>query len=341
MTGAKTSGSHPAGPHLDDPVLKHVRTEFVRVRAGGDVEAALRDGRRSGAGAKFVYFYVVDDDDRLVGVVPTRDLLMNEPTTPVADLMQRGVVSVPHTATLMDACEFFLLHRFLALPVVDAEKRIVGVVDVEVYAEEMNELTRSDAEREGAEDFFQLIGVRLAEVRRAGPGVAFAARFPWLICNVLGGLAAAVVAGFFQGVLDRVVAVSLFIPVVLAVAESVSIQSLTLTLQAHHSLSRVRLRRVWQALTHEAPVGLLLGVACAATIATIVGLWRADGPLALCLLTTVTVTVLLASAVGVLVPMTLHALRCDPRIAAGPIVLTATDLATLATYLTLAAAMLG
>lgn len=332
-------GSH--GPHLDDSVLDHVRTEFVRVHAGGDIATALRDARRSAAGARFIYFYVVDDDGRLVGVVPTRDLLMNDPATPIAELTQAGVVSVPDTATMMDACEFFLLHRFLALPVVDSEGRIVGVVDVEVYAEEMSELSRFDAEREGAEDFFQLIGVRLAEVRRAGPGAAFAARFPWLICNVLGGLAAAVVAGFFQGVLDRVVAVSLFIPVVLAVAESVSIQSLTLTLQAHHSLSRVRLRRVWAALRHEAPVGALLGIACALTIASIVGAWRADGPLALCLLTTVTATVLVASAVGVLVPMTLHALRCDPRIAAGPIVLTATDLATLATYLTLAATMLG
>jgi len=327
-------------PHLEEPVTRHLRTEYVWVRAGADVATALVEARASGVGARFLYFYALDDDGRLVGVVPTRDLLMSEPTRRVADIMQTPVVSIPHTATLLDACEFFLLHRFLALPVVDGDGRIVGVIDVEVYADEMSELSRLDAEREGAEDFFQLIGVRLAEVRRAGPRAAFFARFPWLLCNVAGGIAAAMVAGLFQGVLDRVVAIALFIPVVLAVAESVSIQSLTLTLQAHHSISRVRPRRVWQALAHEAPVGVLLGLACATTIATVVGLWRGDGPLALCLLTTVAVTVVIATGLGAVVPMALHALRCDPRIASGPIVLTATDLVTLATYLSLAAAML-
>lgn len=335
------TGPHSDGPHLHEPVLDHVRKEFVRVRAGGDVRDALADARSSGTGSRFIYFYVVDDAGRLVGVIPTRDLLMSDPSTPIAELAQTPVVSVPDTATLMDACEFFLLHRFLALPVVDSMGCIVGVVDVEVYAEEMSELSRTDAAREDAEDFFQLIGVRLGEVRRAGPSAAFLARFPWLLCNVLGGLAAAAVASCFQGVLDRVVAVSLFIPVVLAVAESVSIQSLTLTLQAHHHLSRVRPKRVWSSLRHEAPVGLLLGIACAVTIAAAVGTLRGDLPLALCLLTTVTVTVVLAAGLGVLVPMSLHALRTDPRIAAGPIVLTATDLMALATYLTLAAVMLG
>lgn len=318
-----------------------MRTAFVRVRAEGDVEAALRDARDADPATRFVYFYAVDDEGRLVGVVPTRDLLMSEPSTRITEIMQRSVITIPASASLMDACEFFLLHRFLALPVVDAQRRIVGVVDVDTYAEEMSELSRYDAEREGAEDFFQLIGVRLAQVRRAGAAAAFRARFPWLLCNVAGGLAAAAVAGLFQGVLDRVVAIALFIPVVLAIAESVSIQSLTLTLQAHHSLSRVRLRRVWGALRHEAPVGLLLGVACAAVVATAAGLWRGDLPLALCLLGTIAVTVTLATALGVVVPLTLHALRCDPKIAAGPIVLTAADLTTLVVYLSLAAATLG
>lgn len=325
------------GPHLDESVTRHLRTEYVRVRAGCNVATALEDARESGREAKFLYFYVLDDQQRLVGVIPTRDLLMSAPETPVAEIMQSPVISVPASATLMDACEFFLLHRFLALPVVDSENRLLGIVDVEVYADEMSELNRADAEREQAEDFFQLIGVRLAEVRRGGVTTAFRARFPWLLCNLAGGLAAAAVASCFQGVLERAVAVSLFIPVVLAIAESVSIQSLTLTLQAHHHHSRVRFRRVLTALRREAPIGLLLGIACALSLAAVVGCWLGDGPLAACLLLSVAITVLLATSFGVLAPMTLQVLRCDPRIAAGPIVLTATDLASLATYLTLAA----
>lgn len=326
--------------NLDESVTRHLRTEYVSVYGSGDVEAALAVARRANIGARILYFYVLDDDERLIGVVPTRALLMSDPRALLKDLMRAPAVSLPESATLMDACDFFLLHRFLALPVVDREHRIVGIIDVDAYAEELNEQNRLDAQREGASDLFQLIGVRLAEVRRAGPTAAFVARFPWLLCNVGGGLAAAVVAGFFQGVLDRVVAVALFIPVVLAVAESVSIQALTLTLQAHHSLSRVRGRRILSDLRREAPVGSLLGVSCALVIAAIVGIWRADGPLALCLFTTVASTVVLATTLGVVVPTTLQAIRIDPRVASGPIVLTVTDLTTLATYLTLAALML-
>ena len=328
-------------PRLDEPVLRYARKEFVRVSVDGTVESALVQARRAAPDARILHFYVVDSEGVLAGVLPTRSLLLSEPTVPVRELMQSPVVSIRDTATLADACEFFLLHRFLALPVVDSEGRMVGVVDVEVYADEMSDLATRDAKREESEDFFQLIGVRLAEVRRVSPDVAFYRRFPWLLCNVVGGLAAAIVASFFKGVLDRVVTVSLFIPVVLAVAESVSIQSLSLTLQAHHSWSRVRFRSVLIALVREAPVGALLGLGCASAVAASVLIWSGDGPLALCLMLSVGSSVLLATAFGVLAPMSLHAARLDPRIASGPIVLTLTDLATLIVYLSLAAAMLS
>ncbi|TWT48457.1 magnesium transporter [Botrimarina hoheduenensis] len=326
--------------HLEDNVLLHTRSEFIRVGAGLTVADALVEARRSNIDQRVLYFYVVDDEERLVGVLPTRTLLLSEPHQRVREIMVQRVVSLPSSATLADACEFFLLHRLLALPVIDQAGRMVGVVDVHVYAEEMSTVALHDAEEEEANDFFQIIGVRLEEVRRATPAAAFRRRLPWLMCNVGGGLAAAVVADAFEGVLARAVAVAAFIPVVLALAESVSIQSLTLTLQAHHSRGRMRFRRLLGAIAHELPVGALLGVACAAAIAGVAVLWKGDSALAVCLLATIATTVTLATGLGVLVPLTLHMLRTDPRIAAGPITLTLTDLATLATYLSLAAALL-
>ncbi|MEO1495615.1 MAG: magnesium transporter [Planctomycetota bacterium] len=329
-----------AKAHLEDSVLDHTRREVMRVPSGVTVEQALVEARRSTASSRALYFYCVDAEERLVGILPTRTLLLSEPTERVADIMLTSVVSVPSAATLADACEFFLLHRLLALPVVDEDRRLIGVVDVHVYADEMTELAQQDAAQEEAHDFFQIIGVRLGEVRRATPGAAVRARLPWLMCNAAGGLAAAVVAGLFEGVMARAVTVAAFIPVVLALAESVSIQSLTLTLQAYHSRSRMTFGRVGSALAHELPVGLLLGVGCAATIAGAAVVWKGDTALAVCLLIAIAATVTLGTALGVLVPLTMHALRTDPRIAAGPIVLTTTDLATLVTYLTLAATLL-
>src|SRR5215471_9047148 len=104
---------------LNDPVTRHVRRDFIQP-----------EGR-------IIYFYVVDDEGRLSGVVPTRRLLLSAPEAPLADIMVRQVVAIPATATVLDACEFFTLHRLLAFPVVDEQRRIVGLVDVEMYTDEL------------------------------------------------------------------------------------------------------------------------------------------------------------------------------------------------------------
>ena len=106
------------------------------------------------------------------------------------------------------------------------------------------------ARREESDDVFQLIGVRLAEVQQASPLAAFRRRFPWLLCNVGGGLACAILAWQFESVLDTAIVLSLFIPVVLTVAESVSIQTLSLALQAHRG-NRFEWGETWRALRRE------------------------------------------------------------------------------------------
>ncbi len=326
-------------PHLDESVLKHLRHEFISVRSDLTVEGALAEARLATPKARFLYFYVIDEKRRLVGVVPTRKLLLSKPTELISEIMQPRVISLPDTATLVDACEFFLLHRYLALPVLDCEKRIVGIVDVEVYAEEMSGLAQQQHDEE-SEDFFQLIGVRLAEVRKASIGTTFGYRFPWLICNMVGGFAAAFVAGWFQGVLDRAIALALFIPIVLALAESVSIQTLTLTLQAQHGRTTYRFKQAIKALRHELPIGLLLGIASATCVAVVAGIWLGTLAITVCLLLSVAISVTLAALIGVFVPITLHTSKLDPKIAAGPLTLTLTDVTALTIYLSIASALL-
>ena len=98
----------------------------------------------------------MDDVDRLEGVVPTRRLLLSQPDAQIADLMVRDVVTVPSIATVRQACELFLAHRFLAFPVVH-EGRMIGIVDVELFAEGIDDLERTKQQ----EDLFQLMGVHL------------------------------------------------------------------------------------------------------------------------------------------------------------------------------------
>ena len=94
------------------------------------VEKALAVIREQGIGEEIVYFYTVDDQERLTGVVPTRRLLTAPLDQRISDITIRQVVAIPHTASVLEACEAFVLHKFLAFPVVDEHRKIVGVVDV-------------------------------------------------------------------------------------------------------------------------------------------------------------------------------------------------------------------
>lgn len=318
--------------HLNDPVTRHMRPDFARLGVGQTVGEALATVRQAPGQGRIIYFYVVDGDGRLRGVVPTRRLLLSPPDRPVAEVMVTPVIAIPATATVLDACEFFTLHRLLAFPVVDEQRRVLGVVDVDLYTEEMSDLER----REGHDDLFQLVGVHLTEAQQASPVTAFGRRFPWLLCNVAGGLLAAFLSGVYQAELAWGGAVlALFIPVVLALAESVGIQSVSLALQTLHGrrpawavlLPRVR----WELLT-----GLLLGAACGLTVAAVALLWLRRGAVALCLLGGLAGGVACAAVLGLTVPHLLRLLRLDPRVAAGPIALAAADMVTLLLYFNLA-----
>ncbi|MBY0232010.1 MAG: Na+/H+ antiporter NhaA, partial [Gemmataceae bacterium] len=131
-----------AEARLSDPIVSRLRQDFTRLRAGQSVAEALAGLRREPPSGRIIYFYVVDEADRLLGVVPTRRLLLADPVEPVDAVMVRQVVALPSSATVLDACEFFIQHRFLALPVVDGDGRLLGVVDVDLYTDALVRLER-------------------------------------------------------------------------------------------------------------------------------------------------------------------------------------------------------
>jgi len=317
---------------LERQVLSEAKQDFARVLVQQTVGEALAYVQQSQLGGQVVYLYVVDDEERLQGVVHARGLLLNPADTPVAEIMIREVVALPVDATLMDACEMFILHRLLALPIVDRTGRIRGVIDVSLYTDEIFDV----ADRQAGDDLFQLIGVRLEEIRRAGLFTAFRYRFPWLLCNLVSGLACAFLIGRFEAVLEHVLVLAFFVPVTLALAEAVSIQSFTLALQAQHG-SRIGWRRLLGAVAFELPQGLFLGVATGLLVALTAWFWRASTPVASCMLVAITLAVTTAAMFGLLVPTLLGAVRRDAKVASGPIALAMADVATLVYFFGLAA----
>ena len=312
---------------LDSPVFQHMRTDCTRLVLGQTVGEIIEILRREPPGERIIYFYVVDDAGHLRGVVPTRKLLLSPPERQVVDIMLQRVVALPKNSTVRAACELFAIHRFLALPVVDSERRLLGVVDIELYTDELDEL--SDAEKRN--DLFQAIGVSAGESGNS-PLRAFGRRFPWLGCNLLGGLICAGLASVFQAELSRVVALALFIPVVLNLAESVSSQSVSLTLHVLRGQKpswRFIARGLWQ----ELATGLMLGSACGAVVGLAALLWLGKLRIGLVLLGGIGSGVAVSAALGLTLPVALRLMKLDPKVAAGPIALAAADVATLFAYL--------
>ncbi|HET6573826.1 MAG TPA: magnesium transporter [Fimbriiglobus sp.] len=314
---------------LNDPVTAHMRTDPTRLKVGQTVAGALDYVRKAPTTGRVVYFYVVDDDDRLKGVVPTRRLLLADPATPVEDIMIRQVVAIPRDATVLDACEFFTFHKLLAFPVIDDQKRLVGLVDVDLYTEELIDLDR----QEGTDDLFQLIGVHLTEAEQRNVGTQFRRRFPWLLANVAGGLLAAVLAYLYEDVATLAV-MTPFIPIVLALGESVSIQSVSLALQTLHG-ERPTWATLWRKVGRELVVGLLLGAGCGLLVGLIALAWMGKFAIGVALFGAIAGGVTGAAAIGLAMPLVLRMLRRDPQVASGPIALAVADMLSLLIYFNL------
>lgn len=327
----------PPKEHLNEPITAVARRDVATLREDVSVAEALEliRGQGESLGEKVVYFYVVDADDRLVGVLPTRRLLTSAPQTCLRDIMVRKVLSLPASATIMEGCEAFVMHKLLAFPVVDRDKRIVGVVDVGLLADEALDL----AEREETDALFESIGFRISQVRDASSWKAFRYRFPWLLATIASGTICAVLAGFFELTLAQSLILAFFLTLVLGLGESVSIQSVALTIQM---LRSVEPTVPWyaKAFLREAGTALLLGAACGVLVGLIAWMWRGTGLEGFVIGASIFLSLCMACFLGLTVPTVLHALKLDPKVAAGPLTLALTDICTLLFYFGLASLLL-
>ncbi|HUQ89424.1 MAG TPA: magnesium transporter, partial [Vicinamibacterales bacterium] len=241
--------------------------------------------------------------------------------------------AIPDWATVLIASEYFATRRLLAFPVVNTAGQLTGVVDVDLFTDQVIDLAKQTYD-----DIFQLIGVH--GTAQTSTWLAFRDRFPWLLCNIAGGLLAAFIASRFEHLLQEVIVLSLFIPIVLALGESVSMQALTLTLQSMAD-GPIVWSRLFAALWKEFGTATLLGTACGLVVGLVVFLWRGQVAVASTIFVAISLSMIIACLLGVAIPAVLRALKADPRIAAGPVVLASADVVTLLLYFGLGARLLG
>ena len=321
---------------MNKPVSEFLRPGPPPLRIDQSVAAALEAIRTTGLEERIFYFYVVDTERRLSGVVPARKLLTEPLDRLIGEVMMKRVLSLPDRATLMEACECFILHKFLAIPVVDSEKRLRGIIDVSLFTDEVMEL----GEGNSTDQLFQSIGIHVQEVLHASPWKAFRIRFPWLAATVSGGVLCAMLAGAFATTLQQRVVLAVFMALVLGLGEAVAAQSLALTVQSLPT-SRIRWKWLKVKLRREAATASYLGILAGCAVALMVGIFWHDLRSSIVIGGSVLISILVDGLTGVLVPTVLRLVHWDPKIAAGPITLAAADLFTVSCYLVTAKLLLG
>jgi magnesium transporter len=322
--------------NLKDPVSAYMRTDFVTLKHDETIAHAIKSIRNLASPNDILYLYVTDAQHRLAGVVPIRNIITSEPQTKVSSIMVSSPVSVNQSQSVLQACELLAEHRFLALPVVDDDNKIIGIVDINLFTDEVGTLTN----QRNLDNIFQLIGVHVSIGRKVSPLSDFKGRFPWLFCNISSGIICAFIASRYELLISELAILAMFITVVLAVSESVSIQSMALTRQV--LLQRnVSWQRILISVRKELLTSILLGAGSGFVIGLIAYLWKGIFWQGLAIGLGILFAVITACLLGVIIPTLIRKFHIDPKVAAGPIVLAATDIATILFYFSTANLILG
>lgn len=285
--------------------------------------SAIRTARRDA----LHYLYVTKRGGTLVGVVNMRDLLLAEPQTKIEPLVRREVLSIPETMPSGEVVAMMRDRRFLALPVVDFDGHLLGVV-------KHNEAIET-GQLEAFEDLQKMVGVGGDERALSPVATVVKRRLPWLIVNLVTAFMAAAVVGVFEDTIAKVAALAVLLPIVSGQGGNSGAQSLAIVMRGlalREILSGTRKR----VIIKEVVAGLFNGIAVAAVTAAAVYCWKWNVGLALVIFLAMIINMVAASLAGAVIPMILKALGRDPAQSASIFLTTVTDIVGFASFLGLA-----
>jgi len=277
------------------------------------------------------YLYVVDARRHLVGVTSLRRLLLVSPETPLKRIMTPDVISVRVDTDQEEVARQVASYNLLAVPVVDEENKLAGVVTVDDVIDVIKD--------EATEDLLRLAGVSGDERIATPAGEALRKRLPWLGVNLVTAFVAASVVALFEGTISQVTALAVFMPIVAGMGGNAATQTLTVIVRglALGELSWVNARK---ALGKEAAIGLGNGFVLGVVAAGVAWLTKSDPVLGLLLGMAMVCNMFVAATAGTLVPLGLKALKIDPALASSVFITTFTDVVGFASFLGLATVFL-
>lgn len=312
-------------PYPEDTAGGIMALEFVAVKSESSIKEAIETIREKREEVENLYYlYVVDEFDRLVGIISLRDLLLEPPESKVGEIMNPEAISVDVYKDQEEVAHLVTKYDLVSIPVVDERRRLVGRIThddiIDVIEDEVDE------------DMTLMAGVIRQEIAEESPLKISRARLPWLIAGLGGGIIAAVVINQFESSLETLLALSFFFPVIMAMGGNTGTQAATVAIRglATGDISLVHIgKRLWM----EMRVAMVNGVICGIILGAIVGVWLSDYGLGSVVAFSLMLIVLNSGFIGAAVPLVLKKWNIDPALAAGPFVTTSNDILSLLIYL--------
>lgn len=304
-------------------------SEYIAVRDAMRVEEVFRFLRREAPDAEQIYvIYVVDAEEHLEGVLTLRDLIVADPKTRVAEIMNSDVIFVRDDTDQEEVARLMADYNFTVLPVVDEDKKLVGIVTIDDVVDVIQE--------EATEDIYRLGAVESPELvySKSNVWALWSARVRWLIILIVTGSITSSILQGFESVLEAVTALAFYVPVLVGTGGNTGNQSSTLIVRALATRD-VSLGDWLRIARKEVGVGAMMGLTLAVMISIKV---LVDGQVDLLWVVGISLglVVLLANVVGAMLPLLLRRLKLDPALISNPLIATVTDVTGLMVYLSVA-----
>lgn len=301
----------------DDTAGGLMTRAVIKLRLDWSAEQALAELRRVGPQADSTYYlFVVDEEDRLLGVIGMRDLVTAPVKMPIAERMATDVVSALVTTDQEECARMLSRYGYMAIPVVDEIGRFLGVIT----ADDLIEV----AEDEATEDMYRMVGITGEERVFGSVGMSVLKRLPWLAINMLTLFIAISVVNAFETIIAGMVVLAVFLPLVSGEGGNAGSQTATIIVRGI-ALGEISSTDLMRALVKELRVALINGVLIGLGTAAAVYIWKQDWRIATAICLAMILNFLIAAATGVLIPLGLKKIDVDPALASAAFITTFTD----------------
>lgn len=318
----------------EDSAGRLMTTAFTALRGDWTLEQALIHLRSSREHVENVNtLYVTDRQGRLQGTLSFRKLVLNEPSMQVGELISGEPVSVQVSENQLEAARLIQHYDITALPVVDPQGTMLGVVTVDDIIDVVEEETTEDFHRLGA------VGVVPLSLRDARIGLLYRKRIGWLVLLVLVNVFSAAGIAYYEETIAAAIVLVFFLPLIVGSGGNAGSQSATLMVRAL-STGDVQTRDWFRLWGRELVVSLALGLTMALTV-SILGFWRGGLEIALIVSAAMVAVVVAGSMLGMVLPFLLTRMKLDPATASAPLITSIADICGILIYLGIASAFMG